>query len=239
MSSVIGILFDDVVKIGTDTYAHQPYQLGDVYVRHHNFCSKIFQLPQLRSVFASTGSQLLGNLFYEFVQTRLVGKDINCLLNIDPKVFREFVISRQVTQVFGHIYAYGFDFITGKFCGSYLYFSTEEAEWSWHNLTSNSGSGDPHYVVNPPVDDLFCKLERDYPDKDLTADEFVVAAIRLQRHEDLARDLGTQVGIGGEIILTTLGFNSSGNFVIGTEIVYVFPDKDQIGELMLGPVALS
>ncbi|WP_149244310.1 hypothetical protein [Dyadobacter sp. 32] len=234
MSAIIGILYDQMVKIGADTYAHQPFQVGDKLARHHNFSSKVFLLPHIRSAFACTGMQRFGNLFYEFVQTAVVGKDINCILNLDMTLFDGFVKTRESQLVYGHIYAYGFDFIRGKFRGAYLFYG-EGFDGNWLPLTSNSDVDHPRYVVVPAVEDFIEKLDQKYPDESLSVDAFIVAGIQLQRQEDLARELSAQVGIGGEIILTTLGFNGENNFTIISEVVYEFPDKDEIGEMMLTP----
>lgn len=87
------------------------------------------------------------------------------------------------------------------------------------------------FVMKPEVEHYDKKLTELYPDEPaINFKEFIRRLIAIQKEEDAKQQPNQQVGIGGDIVLTTLALNGNGNFVISYEVIHKFSDKEQVGD---------
>lgn len=237
MSAIVGLLFDDAVFIGTDTLATRPYLAGEAELKPFNFVHKAFHLPHFKSAFAYTGYQLVGAKFYEYISQRFVGKDINSIVSVGLQLFKTMIDTSELAGFFATVYLYGYDDNLKKFKGYRAHLGHEDGEsYTWIPLRSYAEIPEQvSFVMQPPVEEYWDKIPQYFPEKHsgLTYEEFVERIVILQKYEDYERAPNEQVGIGGEVVITTLYLTQNNHFVISTIVVHQFPDKDTVGNYMM------
>ncbi len=237
MSAIVGLFFDEVVFIGTDTLATRSYQEGDVELKPFSFVPKVFHLPQLKCAFGCIGYQNIGAKLYEFITQRFIGKDINSIVNVGLWSFKKFVDEAELAQLPSSIYLYGYDHTLKKFKGYRAHFGQDEGDtYTWIPLRSYTELPDNNvFVMVPPVEVYWEKLKLLFPEKEscITYQEFIERLVIIQKDEDDERAPNEQVGIGGDIVLTTLYMTQNNHFGISSEVAYEFPDKENVGEYMM------
>lgn len=218
MSALVSLFFDNAVLIGTDTLASRPYQEGNADLKPLMFVQKVFHLPHLKSVVACLGSYQVSSKFYEFVNQRFVGKDINSISIVGLEAFRKFLEETSFTKHSASIYLYGYDDSLKKFIGYRAHFGPNHEEtYKWIPLRSSSELlGQPIFIMQPPVDDCWGKLDLLFAkvEAGMSYEQFIERIMIIQKNEDAERTANQQVGIGGDIVLTRLYINDSGNFTI-------------------------
>lgn len=235
MSAFVGLLFDDVVFLGTDTLASRPYQEVDGELKPLMFVPKVFHLPQLKCAFGCTGYQNIGVKFYEFITQRFVGKDISSIVNVGLQLFKKMVDESEYAKLYASLYLYGYDDTLKKFKAYRTYIGPDELVPSWIKLRAFSEMPEQMiFVMKPEVKDYDKKMTELYPDEPaIDFREFIRRLVVIQREEDDKQPPNQQVGIGGDIVLTTLGHNEGGHFVISSEVIHKFSDKEQVGDYMM------
>lgn len=237
MSAIVGLLFDEAVFIGTDTLATRPYQQGDTELKPFNFVHKVFQLPHFKSAFAYVGYQHVGARFYQYLSQMFVGKDINSIISVGLDHFKTIIDASELAGYYATVYLYGYDDNVKKFKGYRAHLGHEDGEiYTWIPLRSFTESpGETVFVMSPPVEGYWDKIPRFFPEKEggLTYEELVERLVILQKYEDGDRAPNEQVGIGGEVVLTTLYISQNHLFAASTNVVHQFFDKETVGNYMM------
>lgn len=229
------MLYDEFVAIGTDTLACHPYREGDKCLEPLLFTTKVYHLPHLKSAFACTGYQILGFKFYEFVNRFIIGKDLNGLLQADIGELKKFM-DFDNQRFGGRLFVYGFDETLGVFRGSHCRISERDTENVWTEIKSNSQIDGVSFVLQPLFDKLHEEIENSLPDS-AKHKEYIKTAITIQKQKDSKMPLNEQVGIGGDIVFTQMFLTEENKFMIASEVIYEFPDKEEIGEIMMKRIA--
>lgn len=223
------MLYDDQVIIGSDTLACKPWEMGEPSLQPVYFTSKVYHVPHLKSALGSTGHHFIGNGFYEFLRS-YIGTDIQSILEIDLLRVINELKKLGPENALGTIFLYGFDRSENKFRGYYLFIDLSKTSAEWREL--GSMEQEDGFLTKPLVDDITNKISQTFPDEELDGVSLVKRIIFIQKQEDDQRPGNEQVGIGGDIVLTWMGFNGD-NFKITSEVIYSFPDKEVVFKKML------
>lgn len=229
MSSIVALLYDDQVLVGSDTLACKPWEEGETSLQPLFFTSKVYHLPHLKSVLGSTGYHFIGNGFYEFLR-KYIGTDIQSILEIDLDIVVNEFRKAGPADAFGTIFLYGFDNSANIFKGFFLFIDLSKSTFEWKEIDSMEKEGG--FLTKPQIDDLTNKLNQTFPDEELDGVSVIKRIVCIQKQEDDKKPGNEQVGIGGDIVLTWMGFNGD-NFKITSEIIYSFPDKQAVFKKML------
>ncbi|WP_159467350.1 hypothetical protein [Dyadobacter sp. 3J3] len=228
MSAIVGILLDDQVMLGSDTLACKPWEEGELRLTPAYFTSKVYHVPHLKSLFGITGFHFIGNTFYDFLR-QYIGLDIRSILEIDLAKFAVELRKVGIDDAFGTIFLYGFDDKESIFKGYYLFMDLCKTDFQWKKLPSFK---DGELLTKPAVSGITNKMELVFQNEELNAKSIIKRAISIQKSEDDQRLASQQVGIGGDIVWTWMGYNGS-NFSIISEVIYTFPDKKEAFKIML------
>jgi hypothetical protein len=204
MSALNFNLTEEIVSIATDTLALS----GESHKPHH-FQSKFFIVPHLSGVICGTGvGEFIANWAHE-IQVSMLVKSISHLDEFAPErlriLFHEMDLPHEVTSSVIHI---GYDYEMGKFRGfayqSINNFDSSELKYGFYIR--------PNVQNFQQTDDLFDDFKR---------------IIAIQREEDIAKPIDQRIGIGGEVLILTMGPE---RFILDRS--YKFEDYDKLYEQM-------
>jgi hypothetical protein len=233
--AIAAILTESGACIATDTLARAPYQEGDEELKPLMFAALVQHLPQFKACFACYGHQLVATSFYLFAMQKAVGRDINSLIEIDPKHFADFLRKQAPGQEqSGVIFLFGLNLSTGKMQGYRLPVNRQGVEMAWTPIGDLSVENE--LVIHPTIEeyaDQYAEAMAKY-EKSTSTDQ-VKEIVILQRKADSERPVSERMGIGGEILVTSLGINTiTGVFSIITEVVYTWDDYEyQLHQLLI------
>ncbi len=183
MSALIFVLKPDQVLIAMDTLAVAPDTKAPL-----QFVSKVFPVPHLGGVICGTGAFPVVLDWFNFVLTRVVGRDILILDEFAPTILQEIGerhgLSERVTAT---IYHFGYLEKEGRFAG-FAY----RSERRFESQRLEYGLG-----MKPPHDDLLqVGAEKVFNDG---LPKAFVDLMEQQKKRDEDQPEEARVGIGGEI----------------------------------------
>ena len=227
MSAFIGIIEKDYVLIATDTLSTYPLQNGNTELIPRSYTIKTFPLPQYKSAFAITGTFQVGLCYFNYIVESTYGIDIDSLININLNPFTKKITSEYNQLLSGTIYLFGYSNKSQSFKGFKLIFNPKN-KLSWVNLPDNC------FIFKPDVNDWEKKLRMDNERNErFDTTKFIIDLMKIQKAEEMKKDLKCRVGIGGQILLTQLGFETdSKTFTINTQIIHEFDDYIRLGNEM-------
>lgn len=226
MSSFIALINNKNAWIATDTLCSFAPTGNETTLVPRNFTCKSFSLPQFKSIFAVTGTLQLGLCFFTHTAEFTYGTDIESLVGIDLKHFKEKLQSSYEQSPTGTIYLIGYSQGEDKFRG-YKLIVNKEAAFGWEELPSDG------LIFKPGFDNWEDKMLAFGENK--TVERFVTNLMTLQKQEDIVKPIEEQVGIGGEIVLTNLEMNEqTKTLVTVTQIVHKFDDYFEMWAKMAG-----
>lgn len=192
MTALNFLLSDKQVIIATDTLA-----VGAEDGCPHHMSTKVLTLPHLRMCVTATGAMVVLQEFGHLVNGGAVVKDIRQLDRHATEVLQEIqgrFVRKYRQEISTTIYTFGWCNKSLRFCG-YAYRSTEDYESEELQLNC--------FACKPPLNDM-----SRVPEIKELADFATV--MRMQQEEDRAKLVQDRVGIGGEVVATTMAHNDIG-----------------------------
>ena len=225
MSSFIGIIDKNFAIIGTDTLTTYPKQIGDAEINPRSYTCKTFLLPQFKSAFATTGYLQAGLCFFNFATESVIGTDIISLTNVGLDEFKRKLNYDYQTFPTGSIYLIGYSDNQDMFKGYKLLIEPDN-NLEWKELQSDS------FIFKPIVEEWKSKVSKLHKISNYC--DFIVDLMKIQKNEDEEKDVFNQIGIGGQVICTQLGFNKKTKKIsIVMKIVHQFEDYFLLGNKMM------
>lgn len=229
MSSFIAIINNRNAWLATDTLCSFVPTGSEPRLVPRNFTCKTFALPQFKSVFAVTGTLQLGLCFFAHTVEFTYGTDIESLVGIDLKHFKEKLNSSYEQTPTGTIYLIGYSEDKEIFRG-YKLVAGPEATFAWEELPSDG------LIFKPAIANWEDKMTAMGENK--TVEQFVINLMTLQKQDDIEKNINEQVGIGGEIVLINLEMNEqSKTLVTFTQIIHRFDDYFEMWGKMAGLIS--
>jgi|GEM_PF-4808744 len=223
MTAMNAWISKDAVAIATDTYCHRTLDEKRTAI---NYMTKIYQLPHLKACFTNQGLRDLGLHLYNFIQTEVVAKDFESLIQYVKLYFTidGFYEDLPYNKI-GNVFIYGFNDSTQEM--EVVKVSFDEFRFT---VVEQLGigyfkGGDEHFRIFKPqtkdgkIDEFTIKL------KWYNLEEAVNSLRLVMEYQKIDDELNDEkiVGIGGEIQITLLTLKG-GFFVSETFMLQRFDD---------------
>ncbi|SJZ67908.1 hypothetical protein SAMN04488128_1011164 [Chitinophaga eiseniae] len=228
MSAIIAYTTKNYIVIATDTLSHTK---GKDALIPCNFTSKTYYLPQQQSCFAILGFLGLAAQFYTFANEKIVAKDVGSLISICQQSFLQFLdASACPGEHVGTIYLFGYCTVK-KGLRNFRLTITKSA-------IDIEEKGEREFFLKPEIKNTSEVMNRDiHLAQQIGELEFVkqkmIEMMGLQVAEDRELPVIEQVGIGGQIQITTMFITEQGTISYLVEMVHTFEGFDQVYEQML------
>lgn len=187
MTALIYLLDPKGVIIGTDTLS-----LGS-NKSPHNYLTKVYPLPHLKSIICGTGSADLAIDWFSFIHRCVVGKDITILRETAQarlnEIFSGYNFHSTMTAT---IYQFGYNLKSKKFEG-----------YRYHSEDNFKEVSLPYKVGIKPYGEQIIESSKSKK-KCNDQIEFIIDTIKKQKQIDDRQDDTERLGIGGHIHVLTV-----------------------------------
>jgi hypothetical protein len=222
MSSMNVYLSENKILIATDTYCHKKENEKEQPI---NFVSKVFYLPQHKTVFACQGLAEFGLSFFAFVQRKAVASDLSSLLFYTKCFFNKNYLPPELRHLNpGTLFFFGLNDKSNKLeCHKLLFDENSQLQLTYIPA--------PNVIRKPDIDNFEERWNSLYwNDLDAQCTSLVQLTI-WQKEDDSLLEEDKKIGIGGEVQLTILE-KTDDTFYIETQNIFRFPDYEELIQKM-------
>jgi len=216
MSALFAITGKEVAALSHDTFCHRPWEPGQTELEPFNYATKSVLLPQFKSIIGAVGSNTLLSEVFKLIQTRVIGRDVHSVLNLNLPFLKENLPATNCTG-------------TITLCG----FSEREERFKVYGIRINSDTDEDWFDNDVMVLPSFISATTQISKLTDPLDEIAGQAIHIIKECDDRSPVKERVGVGGQVIVNILYLDKYRNIRYNSFVHHTYPDFEEMGGKMM------